>query len=242
MQIVICDDMAEERAILLEHIHYYGEEMSLDYIIEEFENAEGLISAIHSGKVNPNILFMDIYMNGISGIDAVNQLITEGFQGSVIFITTSKNHAVQSYEMMADGYLVKPYEKESFRRNFERVVQIYTESFKTISFLCDRLEFSVFLKDLEFVESHERGSLLHTRGENIKTSKSVSAFEKELINEGNFLRTHQGCIVNLNFVEKVDATCVLMKSGAKTPLALRNRQAVRKAVADYFFLKMRGDK
>lgn len=240
MQIVICDDIAEDRATLREHIHYYAMEMSLDYVIEEFENAESLINAFHSKRVMPNILFMDIYMNGMNGIDAVNQLILEGYGGSVIFITTSKNHAVQSYEMMADGYLVKPYEKESFRRNFERVVNRYVESFKTISFLCDRLEFSVFLKDLEYVESYKRGSLLHSKGESIKTSKSVSEFEKELINEGNFLRTHQGCLVNLNFIEKIEDSCVLMKSGSRTPLALRNRQFVRKAVADYFFLKMRG--
>lgn len=241
MQIVICDDVAEERQTLRENICSCGNELSLDYVIEEFESAEDLLTAVRNGGLYPDILFMDIYMKGMTGVDAVRLLFAEGFSGSVIFITTSKSHAIESYELMADGYLVKPYSADSFRRNFQRAAQGYAKSFKTISFTCDRLEFRVFLKDLEYIQSHERGSILYVRGEALKTSKSVSTFARELYAEDNFLRTHQSCIVNLNFVEKVEEDFVRMKSGAKAPLTLRNRQTVRKSATDYFFLKMRED-
>lgn len=239
MQIVICDDISRERETLREHICCCANALCLDYAIEEFECAETLLAAVNSGLISPDILFMDIYMPGITGMDAVKLLLSEEFCGAVIFTTTSKSHAIESYDIMADGYLVKPYSKESFRRNFERAVQKYTKSFKTLCFPCDRLEFKVFLKDLEYIESEGRGSVLYAKGKVLKTSKSVSMLAQELSDEDNFLRTHQSCIVNLHFVTKVEEDGVRMKNGAKALLAIRNRQAVRKAAADYFFLQMR---
>lgn len=239
MQIVICDDVQEERETLREYIRSYGNELALDYIIEEFESAEDLISATRKGSVSPDLLFMDIFMSGMSGIDGAKLLLEDGFEGALIFTTTSESHAIESYEMMADGYLVKPYSRESFNRNFKRVVKDFTKNFKTLSFPCNRLEFRVFLKDLEYIESEGRGSVIYAKGESLKTSKSVSTLAQELSGENNFLRSHQGCIVNLNFVEKVAEDFIQMKNGNKALLALRNRQAVRKAAADYFFLKMR---
>lgn len=239
MQIVICDDSAESRDDLRKRIRCYGSVVGLDYVIEEFESAEGLLAFVKQGNVYPDILFMDIYMGGMSGMDAAKALMAGGFKGAVIFTTSSESHAVQSYQIMADGYLVKPYLQKEFDHYFKRAVQGYTKSFKTVSFLCDRLEFRVFLKDLEFIETTERGSLIHAKGEILRTTKSVSEFLDDLEKEENFLQCHRACLINLNYVDKVEEDCVRMKNGARAPLALRNRQAVKKAVADYFFLKMR---
>lgn len=241
MQIIICDDSKEDRDFLKQNIHAYGLGAGIDYIIREFECAETLLESVKNGSVCPNILFMDIYMDGMNGMDAVKELKTQGFQGAVIFTTTSETHSIESYKIMADGYLLKPYSREEFNCNFDRVVRVYLESFKTISFLCERLEFRIFLKDLEFVVSAPRGSFLHAKGKILRTTKSVSEFVQELGKEVNFLQCHRSCLVNLNYVDRVETDFVQMKSGAKAPLAMQSRQIVKKAAADYFFMKMRED-
>lgn len=239
MQIVICDDVTEERQILRANIHQFGKELGLDYVIEEFESAESLLVAAKAGKVHPDMLFMDIYLDGMTGMAATKVLRKEGFSGAVIFTTTSQDHAVESYEVRSKDYLVKPYSKERFRRSFRLAVQDYTENLKTISFLCDRLEFSVFLKDLEYIEVSSRSCRLHAKGETLTTAKPLAEFAKELAAEDYFLQCHRGCIVNLHYVSKVEDDYVLMKDGAKAPLAVKDRAAVKKAATDYFFLKMR---
>lgn len=241
MRIAICDDLSEERDSLREHIHACALELGLEYTTREYDSAEALLAATKGGETQPDLLFLDIYMGGITGMEAAKQLIAEGFQGTVIFTTTSESHSVESYKIMADGYLLKPYSREEFRRNFRRAVQNHSESFKTVSFPCDRLEFRVFQKDLEFVEAAERGSLLHAKGENLRTTKPVSEFARELLGQEQFLQCHRSCLINLNFVSRVEEDYVLMKGGAKAPLAMQSRQAVKRAVSDYFFLKMRGD-
>lgn len=241
MQIVICDDLKEERATLREHIHSFSLTAALDYTIEEYESAECLLNAVKYGDICPDIIFMDIYMEGMTGMDAAKQMMADGFSGALIFTTTSDSHSIESYKIMADGYLLKPFTRSEFNSNFERAVRNYIESFKTVSFLCDRLEFRLYQKDLEFVESTARGSYLHAKGETLRTSKLIAEFAKELLQEEYFLQCHRSCIVNLNFVAKVESDHVLMKSGEKAPLAMQNRQAFKKAVSDYFFLKMRND-
>lgn len=239
MQIVICDDLEAARAVLREHIHCCGSELSLDYSIAEFESAEALLAAVKTDKLRPDLLFMDIYMGGMTGMDAAQCLKEEGFSGAVIFTTTSEDHAVQGFDMQADGYLVKPYTREKFRINFQRAVQSHTASFKTVSFLCDRLEFRVLLKDLEYIEAVGHGSMLHAKAETLRTTKSLAEFARELACEEQFLQSHRGCIVNLHFVAKVEEDFVRMKNGDKAPLARQSRAVMRKAAADYFFFKMR---
>lgn len=241
MQIAICDDLKPERSTLREYIDRYSCAEVLDYVIEEFESAENLIAEIKKGRASPDILFMDIYMNGMSGMEAVKRLKAEGFSGAVVFTTTSESHAVESYKIMADGYLVKPYTKEEFNRNFKRAIGSCLERFKTVSFLCDRLEYRVFVKDLEYVEAAARGSLLHVKGETIPTTKSLTDFAGELMAEDCFLRCHRSCIVNLNYVARVESDHLLMKDGAKAPLTIKDKPSIKKAVFDYFFLIMRGN-
>lgn len=242
MQIAICDDLKAERNTLREYIDSYSCAEVLDYVIEEFENAESLLAEIKRGQVSPDILFMDIYMDGMSGMEAVKLLKAEGFLGAVVFITTSESHAVESYKIMADGYLVKPYSRDDFNQNFKRAIGSCLERFKTVSFLCDRLQFRVFLKDLQYVEAAMRGSLLHVKGETISTTKSLTDFAGELTTEDCFLRCHRGCIVNLNYVARVEDDHILMKDGAKAPLTIKDKPSIKKAVFDYFFLIMRGNR
>ncbi|MEG0469410.1 MAG: LytTR family DNA-binding domain-containing protein [Longicatena sp.] len=241
MYIAICDDSKIERDTLLTYIDSYSCAELLDYVVEEFENAESLLTMVKKEILHPDILFMDIYMDGMTGMDAVKLLKAEGFSGAVIFTTTSEIHAVESYKIMADGYLVKPYTKEDFHQTFKRAISSYTEHFKSISFLSDRLEYRVFLKDLEFIEVATRGCILHVKGKTITTTKSLANFDEELKTEGCFLRCHRGCIVNMNYVARIEDDYILMKDGAKAQLTIKNKPSIKKAMSDYFFLKMRGN-
>lgn len=245
MQIALCDDLPEEREALREHINAFSMAKGLDYTIDEYENAETLLEDLANGKISPDLIFMDIYMDGISGMEAAKKIMADGFSCALIFTTTSESHSLESYKIMADGYLLKPYSREDFNRNFERIVEKYSQSYKTLSFPCDRLEFRVFQKDIEYIESNGRGSIIHTivnaKKETLRTTKSVSEFADDLADEKNFYRCHQSNLINLNFADSVGEKTILMNSGAKVLFTIKNKAAVKKTVSDYFFLKMRED-
>lgn len=241
MKIVICDDIKEDRDILRQYIDSYGGSIGLDYVIEEFESSKNLINAVKRKRVQPDIIFMDIYMDGIDGMEAVKLLKSDGYNGEVVFITTSPNHAVESYKVMANGYLLKPYTQEEFILTFKRIVKNYNKDFKAVSFYCNRLLFSVLLKDLEYIKSVDRSTVVHARGEEFRTTKTVTEFVKELQTQGNFLQCHRSCLINLNYVQSIDVDSIQMKSGEVVPLAKQNYSKVKSTAMNCFFLKMRGE-
>ncbi len=64
--------------------------------------------------MHADILFLDIYMEGASGIDAANILRGKGYNGTLIFTTTSREHYAEGFDLAAAHYLIKPITWESF--------------------------------------------------------------------------------------------------------------------------------
>ena len=72
-------------------------------------------------KNNFDIVFLDIYMNGITGIETAKKLRETDNQSKIIFITTSNEFASESYEVKAYDYLIKPFSKERILKTMERI-------------------------------------------------------------------------------------------------------------------------
>lgn len=237
MKIAICDDLSGERKIIREFLTRYEQEHNFEYMPYEYDSAESLIAGL--SKEPADLIFLDIYMVGMTGMDAAKKLLAVGYGGHIIFITTSRDHAVDSYSIDADGYIVKPFSYEEFARRFDKVAKKWLNSFKSIAVKSDRLEFQIFLKDIEYIESGDHCSYIYAKGEPVRTTKLISQFDEELVGEPCFLRCHQSCIVNLNRVKKSDEEFIYLKSGKKLLMAIRHRQGIRKIIADYYWMQTR---
>lgn len=107
MKIAICDDDKAVLEQLRGFIRQYAAQHMLDYTILDFDQSERLLEAV---RRNPDIriLFLDIYMSPLSGIDLAETLRAEGNDCAIIFVTISTDHYARSYEVNAEHYLVKP--------------------------------------------------------------------------------------------------------------------------------------
>lgn len=105
----------------------------------------------------------------------------------------------------------------------------------------DHLELQIYLKDVEYIESLERSTVVHARGESIKTSKPLSELAAELEGESCFLRCHQGYIVNFNFVKTAEEDYLLLTTGARVLINVRNKPQIKQALDDYHWRKMRNN-
>lgn len=110
MRIAIVDDIAEERKLLYNWLENVLSRRSVHADIFEYENGEDFLAA---AKEQPfTISFLDIYMNGITGIDAAVELRTFNKDDLLIFTTTSTDHALEGFRVRATHYLVKPYNEK----------------------------------------------------------------------------------------------------------------------------------
>lgn len=230
MRVAICDDNELERRKLELFLRRLEKDEQITMDISMFDSGEAILKARENGEFF-DILFLDIYMHGISGLSVAKNLSDAGFKGSVIFCTSSVEHAVESYKLKADGYIVKPFEYKDFvdaiwrcRERFDR---------KCLSFRAERLEYSLPIKDILYIETKTRGCTIHTSDKEYTTYKKISEFSDELTTEDGFIRIGRSFIVNLANVTECDSDMMTLTNGDTIPLPIREKAKYRQMINGY---------
>ena len=123
ISIAICDDEIQERERAQRFLtRYIQKHPQYEVSIVSFSAPFDLLSYVakHGGF---NILLLDIYMAGMLGTEAARELQQLGDTGEIIFLTTSRDHAIEAFEVDAAQYLIKPYAEANIFAALDRVMQ-----------------------------------------------------------------------------------------------------------------------
>ncbi len=239
MRIVICDDIAEERNRLKDYIRRLEKDDNLELQITEYQSGEDLLR-VYGTITPPDVIFLDIYMDGLTGTQVAAELKAKGYEGSVIFCTTSIDHAAESYKLKADGYLVKPYSYEDFLDAIWRARQHMQKSQKGLSFVSERIDYTIPLRKIHYIETSGRACSVHTDQGSYPTYKKIGEFEADLSLEPSFLKVGRCYIVNMNLISRFTEDGLLMKDGSLVPLPSRDKKKLQQTVNDWFWKTARG--
>jgi len=235
MRVAICDDIQSDRQRLVEYIRrYIGENCIDDLELREYDCAEALLA----DRTMPDVLFLDIYMKATNGMDAAKQLFAQGYSGGIIFTTTSKEFGAASYEVNALDYLVKPFSYERFLKAVKKSGDALNSALSYISVPSGRQNVKLFLRELLYVETGIHCLLFHGKRETVKSPVTMTEAETLLLPHKNFIRCHRSYIINLNEVENVTDTTVLLTNGDRVLLNSKNAASLRRQIADYIWKGM----
>ena len=218
LQIAVCEDEKEIReyirSLLLKGLGAEGMESE----IELFEDAETLISS----ETSPDILFLDIEMPGINGIQAAKRLREAGSQSVIIFVTAMEEYVFQVFDVGAFHYLVKPFRPEKFYEVLKKAVSVVQErrlfsaaktaKERTIEIKNGRLHTQVILSNIVYAEVFNREILLHILSDNEPQNLKYYGRMKDLEKTAgeNFFRIHRAYLINLGFVRSYEKEAVLV--------------------------------
>lgn len=180
-------------------------------------------------------------MSGITGAQVAKRLIEMGYDRSLVFCTTSLDHAVESYKLKADGYLVKPYSYEEFLDAIWRSRQHLQKSRKGLSFVSERIDYHIPLKNILFIETSGRVCAVHTDDGVFTTYKKIGEFENELRGEPSFLKVSRCYLVNMNRIKNFSDISIILSSGDTVPLPSRDKKRLQQTVNDWFWKVARGE-
>ena len=110
-QIVICDDCQDELDTLKEFVKNFFTERGLAHNVVEYTSPAVLLRDLKNG-VFFDLFFLDIMMPGIDGISIGRQIRRLDAESPIIYLTNSPDYALQSYEVRAMNYILKPYREE----------------------------------------------------------------------------------------------------------------------------------
>ncbi|MDE6844746.1 MAG: response regulator, partial [Lachnospiraceae bacterium] len=117
--IALCDDEPAELDKTEKLLGDYEKKFpGLEFMTRCFESAEELLCLVREKNYIPDLIFMDIYMpdkksnSNPLGIEAAKELRNMNYKGKIIFLTTSKEYALEAFDVDALQYMVKPVSKE----------------------------------------------------------------------------------------------------------------------------------
>ncbi|WP_028297454.1 LytR/AlgR family response regulator transcription factor [Olivibacter sitiensis] len=210
----------DDEPIALEVIRSHAEKLDFLRLKAYFTNAFKAITYLEDHSMD--ILFLDINMPDISGMDVLKKLVVPPL---VIFTTAYAEHAVQGFELDAVDYLLKPF---SFTR-FEKAVHKAHELLKLRTELAERENKSIMVKcgyqqvklvldDIIFLEANGNYvTFFHKNGQS--TGRLKLAECELLLQEGDFVRIHRSFMVNRQKIERMDRDQVMVKGGHYLPVS-----------------------
>lgn len=236
MLVVICDDLAEDREILLNYCNQYAKEKKLPIATLLFENAGELLTNKEARAAD--VIFMDIYMEGALGSDAARILRGKGYRGALVFTTTSQEHYAVGFDVEASHYLLKPISWDSFCESMRRVQDRNNHSTsRKIRVTAGRNELDMDISGIKYIEVYGHQTIIYTvRGE-VAVNQSLSALEERLGGDP-FLRCYRYFIVNMDFVKRLNEDNFLMNDGREVPLSRDGRTNLKSRYMSYVFKRM----
>ncbi len=232
MRIAVCDDNKIERELLLKMLAYYFSGTSVHCEYESYEKAMNLYYDISEG-IMYDILFLDMYLpDEPLGIQIAEMLREKNFSGKIIFCTASKEYALESYDVFAAGYIVKPITFDKIKTALDR----YVADFDTQYYIIKQKAKEVYipLNDIMYFESDNTKCIINCVGDKQYTIyRQLRQIETEL-KDDRFLRCHQSYIVNMNYVESADDVFIL-KNGKEILIRQKEKKAMHEKLS--LFLK-----
>ena len=237
INIALCDDNDED----IEVIRALAEEFVSEHTdypaqLSAFTSAEKLLKHIKNGG-GFDLYILDVMMPKMSGIQLAERIRNRGERAEIVFLTLSRDYAVDAFSVYASGYLLKPVCKENFNETVLRaVLKLAQEKSEVLTVKTKDGLRRIELHKIVMIESfnHVR-EIIMSDGSVLETFATLSELFEQLKEHKNFFMPHRAYIVNLDNSVGIVRHDLLMLGNRHIPIPRNQFASVQEIVRDYFF-------
>lgn len=227
MLIYLCDDSEIDILRLKHYLDTYAGQMKLDFELASFYSSEKLLASFNQAIQKPELMFLDIFMPKLSGMEAARQLRSMSYQGGIIFTTCSTEHAMDSYEVNALYYLQKPYDRRHFENAMSRCGTLLQKAKPHFTFTSKKREISIPYENIVFFETGQSHIIfLHTISSIYSFSGTLTRIMDCFSKIDCFLPVGRSFLINLNHVSGQMKNDLVMSDGSIVQVPLRKQEEV----------------
>ncbi len=212
-KIGICDDEEMMIKINESYLQNISERNHKKISITSFLNGESLLEYATLNQLD--IVFLDIDMVGINGLETADALGNLQKDIVIIFITGYKEYAYQAFGVNAIDYLIKPLMPDKIEKALLKAMELVVMkknnySNKALIITENNIKTKIQQRTILYIEKTKNQCILHTLTGNKSCYKSLKEILKEL--EPYFWQINQGIIVNSNYIQKIEGEQILLKN------------------------------
>lgn len=222
MRIYITEDeplAAQKLQLFLQKLGEHTEDITL------FDNGEKLLDALQKEPF-PDLLFLDIQMPGLTGLEVLGRLQEDATQLKVIITSAYDQYAIDGFNFGVTDYLLKPYTLDRLRQALAKV-----RPEPVINIRCEGRTERIRVQDIVCLESNKDYTCFTLEdGRRLMTLGTLSGFEQQLP-ESAFARVQRSYIVGLKHVQSYNSQIVLLSTGVEVPIGKTYRESFSAAIS-----------
>lgn len=207
--------------------------------VETFSSGEAFLLAVEDRRFD--FVLFDIYLTGMTGLEAAERLHARDPSAAIAFLTTSREHVLDGYRVYAIGYLLKP-----VGENLEQLRKIVAcasgraearEQAISVTFASEVRHrgqaYSVRLRRIFYIDVLDGRVQIHLKGECLSVREKWGQVAEEVLRSAAFCECYNKVIVNMEHVADVEAEDFVLASGERVPIARRKHNGVKRMYMQY---------
>ncbi len=227
MTAAVCDD----EKILCGQIEQLIKKTAPDCRVLRFSSGEAFLHA----NVPVDILFLDIRLGGMDGIETAKALREKQNNTVLIFLTGCREYVFEAFDVSAFHYLLKPVDERKFQDVFAKALAEAEQRCRMedgLLLLKSRgRHISLFRNDILYIESQNRKVYVHTRRDVLEIRADLKDLEPEL--GPAFCRCHKGYLVHMGYIAEYEKDRILLTNGESAYLSRRKYRTFVQTYMNY---------
>lgn len=233
-QIALCDDETTEFHTMEQMLRsYLGHSAKNALSVRPFESAEALLLAIEQESYAPDLIFLDIYMPTLSGLEAAKKLEELDLPCLIIFLTSSKDHALEAFDLNVFHYLVKPVSEEALFSALDRALARSKKNMaRYLLFQTENQIQRIMVDDIVYCEALRKRQCVYLKnGEQIILHMSMIRLYEMLAVHQEFIKVGISYIISLKHIERLGTQALQLDNGKEIYLP----RGSYKPLSDWYF-------
>ncbi len=200
IQIGICDDCAEDSKKLSKALYTYDE----SFEIKDYRDSDSFLKDCLSNDILFDVVFLDIYMPGLNGIETAKKIRSVMKHVIIIFVSSSNEHYHEAYDVFAFNYIIKPVNAENLNHILDQaLMNINKDRKQQIQFSYKSINYRICCRDILYIESSNKLVLFHMEdGTTLQCYTKIDEIHKQLP-EKTFIRCHQSYVINIIHINEM---------------------------------------
>lgn len=238
VKVAICDDEEFFRDELEKLVSVYANEGEHELEIHTYPNAASLVADITEKGVTYQLLFLDVEMPEMSGMDAAKKLRGEGYKGEICFVTGFQGYALDAFSVSAVGYICKPAKYVDVKYIIEKaLVQIYYQwdaqeaKKRYLEIRTQRENKTIDTRQILYAEKRRNQCVIHMETGEVVCYDSLKNLFPNL-DQSRFCYAHQGYVVNFDKIKEVKKDVICFGEGREIPVSRKYQSKLRERHMD----------
>lgn len=216
MRIAIVEDDRIDMSQLRCTLEAFCRESGIPYELDGFTAGEDFLAAFSAGKYE--MIFFDNYIGETLGITLARHVRQADSEAALVFVTMSPDFAVESFDIGALHYIMKPVTREGIAKVFERWKAVRNTPGPMVELVVNRVPVHIPADSIQYIETADKNCIIHCQKQELKVHLPMDKLAEQLPMD-RFLRPHRSFIVSMNYIKRMNDHAFLLENGETVPVS-----------------------